>query len=266
MREAVSPRGGRCPIRPSPILSRMIELAVVDRSRVFADAVAARLAVEPDLRVRWSATSAAALRRASAPSPVDVVVCDAALFEAETPDLRVTGAGLRPDVAGPATRTSGSAATVVVLVADLTDSDLLCPALRSGVRGWVPREASADDLVTAVREAHRGGTWVPPRLLTSVIDELSGAPPPEDHVRDLLARLTPRERDVLSCLADGLSRVEVAARLHLSTNTVRTHVQSILSKLGVNSAVAAVALSGRSVRGGPGRGHRTTTRTVAPQR
>ena len=51
---------------------------------------------------------------------------------------------------------------------------------------------------------------------------------------------------VLSCLAEGLNRVEVAARLHVSTNTVRTHVQSILSKLDVNSSVAAVALARRA--------------------
>ena len=58
----------------------------------------------------------------------------------------------------------------------------------------------------------------------------------------MLGQLTHREREVLLCLVDGLDRPEVAARLKVSTNTVLTHVQSILAKLGVRSCVAAVAL------------------------
>ncbi len=58
-----------------------------------------------------------------------------------------------------------------------------------------------------------------------------------------LDRLTPREREVLACPVEGLGRTDIAARLHVSTNTVRTHVQSILAKLGVSSSVAAVSLA-----------------------
>jgi DNA-binding NarL/FixJ family response regulator len=152
------------------------------------------------------------------------VVCDAVLFEQSTPLL----------TAGPA--------PAVVAVAEATDLALLGPTLRRGARGWVPRDASVADLVVAVREAARGGTWLPPRLLTALLAELLGARPAADPVRTLLDTLTPRERDVLFCLSDGASRAEVGLRLHLSTNTVRTHVQSILSKLGVSSSVAAVAL------------------------
>lgn len=211
----------------------MIHLAVADRSRVFADAVAGRLADEPDLAVRCSATSVAALRRAAGPRPVDVVVCDAALFGAEDRELRAIG--------GPP--------PALVLVAETADTGLLAPALRRGVRGWVPREASAADLVAAIREAYQDGTWVPARLLTGAIRELTGAPAREDQGYRRLASLTPRERDVLACLADGLSRAEAATRLHLSTNTVRTHVQSILAKLRVNSSVAAVAVARGDTRG-----------------
>lgn len=214
----------------------MIEVAIVDRSRVFTEAVGARLAVEPDLRIRCCVTSAAALRRAVAASPVDVVVCEAVLFR-EVSHLGPRGVGRSPGAAAPE--------PVVVLVADLAESPLLCAALRRGVRGWVPREGSVDDLLVAVREAYGGGTWVPPRLLTAVLGEITRASPVADPVRDLLGTLTPREREVLLCLTDGSSRAEIGAQLHLSTNTVRTHVQSILSKLGVSSSVAAVALCRR---------------------
>ena len=59
----------------------------------------------------------------------------------------------------------------------------------------------------------------------------------------LLAALTPRERQVLTCLASGAGRQEVAEQLHLSANTVRTHLQNVMSKLGVHSTLEAVAIS-----------------------
>jgi DNA-binding NarL/FixJ family response regulator len=227
-------------------LSDVINLVIVDGSRTFGDVVAARLAAEPDMRVLHSATSSAALSQAVSHSSVDVVVCGAALFDSEG---RSHGQGGGHPSAQRATGNTaagddhGLRKPAVVLLADYGDRSLLCPAIRSGVRGWVPRDASVNDLIAAVRGASEGGTWIPPRLLTELLDELTGASPVQDPAQKLLAGLTSRERDVLTCLADGLGRAEVAARLHVSTNTVRTHVQSILSKLQVSSSVAAVAVA-----------------------
>jgi DNA-binding NarL/FixJ family response regulator len=221
----------------------MIHLAIIDGSRIFADALAARLSAEPDIRVLRCGTGSAALRQAVSHSSVDVVLGDAALFELEgtnnaSPPVptRVGSAGAAPERANPA----------LVLLADSGDRNRLGAAVRRGVRGWVPRDCTVDELLVAIREAAVGGTWMPPKVLTAVLEELTWRPPADDPSRALLARLTAREQDVLTCLADGLGRVEAAARLHVSTNTVRTHVQSILSKLGVNSAVAAVALLHRA--------------------
>jgi DNA-binding NarL/FixJ family response regulator len=223
----------------------VIQLAIVDSSRIFADALAARLGSEPDVRVLRCATGSAALEQAVNYSTVDVVLADAVLFPAIRPDGRDPVRLLAPRVPTPrtSTRTGGPASPAVVLLADRADQDLLATAVRAGIRGWVPRDATVADLVTAIREAANDGTWIPPRLLTAVLGDLIWAPPADDPTQLLLAQLTPREREVLSCLAEGLGRVEVAGRLQVSANTVRTHVQSILSKLGVNSAVAAVALA-----------------------
>ena len=225
----------------------MINLAVIDGSRVFGDALVARLTAEPDIQVLRSATSSAALWQALTHSSVDVVVCDAALYDSESHSSAPqglyggVGSGGRPSTADDDTRVPPK--PVIVLLADYDDRPRLGPAVRSGVRGWVPRDASANELVDAIRQASQGGTWIQPKVLTDLLAELTGASPLQDAAQKLLATLTSRERDVLSCLADGLGRIEVAARLHVSTNTVRTHVQSILSKLGVNSSVAAVALA-----------------------
>ena len=222
----------------------MIHLAIIDGSRIFADALAARLGAEPDIRVLRCATGAAAFRQAINQSSVDVVVGDAALFEPHG----------GPGAAGPHRSQPGTDAgcteggarrpgcPALILLADHADRGRLVTAVQSGVRGWVPRDATVGELILASREAADGGTWIPPKVLTVILEELTWTPSADDPVQMLLASLTPRERDVLSCLADGLGRVEVAARLQVSTNTVRTHVQSILAKLGVNSSVAAVAL------------------------
>jgi DNA-binding NarL/FixJ family response regulator len=224
----------------------VINLVVIDGSRIFGDALAARLAAEPDMRVLRSATSLSALWQELAHSSVDVVLCDAVLFSPESPDRAQPGqrpAAARSEGGSVADDPRGANRPVVVLLADYDDRVRLCPAIRSGIRGWVPRDASADDLMAAIREASEGGTWIQPKVLTDLLRELTGVSHLLDAAQKLLATLTARERDVLACLADGLGRVEVAARLHVSTNTVRTHVQSILSKLGVNSSVAAVALA-----------------------
>jgi DNA-binding NarL/FixJ family response regulator len=227
------------------MLSPVINLAIIESSRTFGDVLTARLAAEDDMRVLRSATSPAALWQAMNRSAIDVVVCDAAMFDVDGADHGAATAGRAQ--AGPREATGSEGARLsptpaVVLLADYRDRGLLYSAIRSGVRAWVPLDASADDLVAAIRAASDGGTWIPPRILTEVLEELTAPPPADDPSRNPLAGLTPRERDVLACLGDGLGRADVAAQLHVSTNTVRTHVQSILAKLDVGSSVAAVAL------------------------
>jgi len=221
----------------------VIHLAIIDGSRVFADALAVRLSAEPDIRIVRCATGHVALRQALDHSSADVVLGDAALFDPDTTPSAASSVPLPRaplDIAGASTASRRH--PIVVLLADNSDAPRLAACLRWGVRGWVPRSCTIEDLLKAIREAHDGGTWIPPKELTRVLGELMWSPGADDPARHLLDQLTQREREVLRCLVDGLGRPEMAARLKLSTNTVRTHVQSILAKLGVNSCVAAVAL------------------------
>lgn len=231
----------------------MIHLAIIDGSRVFADVLAVRLSAEPDIRVVRCATGRVALRQALVHSSADVVLGDAALFDADDPPSVAVVVPLPraplDAVAGPGT--ANRAGPVVILLADDGDVARLATCLRRGVRGWVPRSRSMSDLLEAIREAYKGGTWIPPKELTRVLGDLVWPSAADDPTQLLLGRLTRREREVLQCLVDGFDRPEVAARLKLSTNTVRTHIQSILAKLGVNSCVAAVALVRKTAPGVP---------------
>ncbi|HEU4348814.1 MAG TPA: response regulator transcription factor, partial [Actinoplanes sp.] len=192
----------------------MIAVAVVDRSRIFRDSLVVRLEAEPDVRVLFSGTSGADVSSAARQS-LDVLVCDATLYGIGAPERVPAEAGHpsgEPAIPRPA---PGPA---VVLLADYDDRPRLGPAVRSGIRGWVPRDGSAEDLIEAIRQASAGGTWIQPTVLTGLLEELTQEAPVLDAAQKLLAALTPREREVLSCLADGLNRIEVAARLHVSTN------------------------------------------------
>jgi DNA-binding NarL/FixJ family response regulator len=223
-------------------------VAIIDGSRVFADALAARLAAEEDIRVVRCATGGEALRQALDHSSADVVLGDAALFDPDAVSS-VVGAAPMPRAPLDVVASAGvapRARPAVVLLADPGDMGRLVACLRWGVRGWVPRSSSVDDLLRAIRAAYDGGTWIPPKELTCVLGELAWSSPADDPFELLVGQLTRREREVLTCLVDGLDRMQVAARLRISTNTVRTHIQSILGKFGVNSCVAAVALVRRT--------------------
>lgn len=134
----------------------------------------------------------------------------------------------------------------VVVVSEGDPSDGLAgAAVRAGVRGWVSTDSSMRHLLTVIHGVLHGETWLPPPLLTQVLDELISVRESLEAEAGRLAELTDREREVLSCLAAGMSRAEIGRHLFLSTNTVRTHVQNLMTKLDVHSSVAAVAIANR---------------------
>jgi DNA-binding NarL/FixJ family response regulator len=215
-----------------------LRIVIVDAHRVFAEAVAHRLGGEPDLSVVAAvATPSEALAAVETHRP-DLALVDADLGRADGVELAA------------ALRTAAPNLAVLMVSAD-ADPVRVSEAVRAGVSGWLTKDAGTEELLAAVRGAPRGETHIAPRILTGVIRELLASRRALDADAERLARLTPRERAVLECMADGLDRQAIARRLYLSTNTVRTHVQNILTKLGVHSSLEAVALMLR-VRMGEG--------------
>jgi DNA-binding NarL/FixJ family response regulator len=207
------------------MLAGVIDVILVHGSGLLREALQERLDQEPDLGV-----ASAFARGCDVPVPLtrggDVVICEAAVFE--------PGDGQRWSAEGAG----------VVLVAEPTDEQQIVPAVVSGVRGWASKNDPYESLVQAVRCVARGGTQIPAELLTLLLAELTVARrgPLGGHK---ITPLTARERQVLSALSEGRTRAEVAVALHVSTNTVRTHVRRILAKLEVHSALTAVAVGRR---------------------
>jgi two-component system nitrate/nitrite response regulator NarL len=123
----------------------------------------------------------------------------------------------------------------------LTGSDDLAPlreAMRIGVAGYVRKDQRLSGIVQALRQAADGESSIDKTLLRR-LGSTAAEPTKQAHALD---RLTQQERVVLGCLADGLQTSEIVKRLGIRNSTVRSHIQAILSKLGVHSRLQAVAL------------------------
>jgi DNA-binding NarL/FixJ family response regulator len=134
-----------------------------------------------------------------------------------------------------------SAARVIVLTTFGLDEYVLA-ALRSGASAFVLKEAPPEDILAAIHSVASGRAVIDPAVVQAVIDEL-GRRPPRAELAASIAELTPREREVLSLLARGLSNAEIAAELVVGEGTVKTHVARVLSKLDVRDRVQAVVFA-----------------------
>ncbi|MGW3766663.1 response regulator [Actinomadura verrucosospora] len=205
-----------------------IRVLIVDDHALFAEALAARLGREPDLVIL---PIAADVRRALALTAAErprVLVLDMTLDTENGLDVLERVRKRYPHV------------RVVVLTA-MSDVDAMVRAVRTGAVGWVEKTESADLVARVIRSAARQGGWIPPDVLGEVLRRLT-----EGGGDGLIAELTPREREVLQCMVDGLGRAEIAERLGLSANTVRTHTQNLLAKLDLHSALEAITLAMRA--------------------
>jgi DNA-binding NarL/FixJ family response regulator len=208
-----------------------MSVLIVDSEQALAQALAESLAQEPGVRNGRAAADpgAAAAVLAAEPTDVLVVATDCAEWDALAflRELRRRSPGL-----------------LVVAMSGGADPGHVTAAVRAGAVSWVPKQVSVRELAAVVVGVTRGEASLPPAVLLQVLRRLTA-----DHGDgdDVLARLTVRERQILEHTARGLSRRQIADRLHVSVNTVRTHSQHMLSKLGVHTTLEAVTLALREL-------------------
>jgi two-component system nitrate/nitrite response regulator NarL len=165
-----------------------------------------------------------------------------ALVARDRPDVILMDIGL-PDQSGLAVGAeilaSWPSAKLMVLTA-LESPEAVEMAMRTGFRGYLSKETPVSRFVSAVQAVADGHAVFPPRSAT--ITRPSGS---TEAIWLLISQLTPREKEVLGLLVEGADGRTIAARLGISRNTVRTHVQSILTKLQVHSRLEAATLAVR---------------------
>jgi DNA-binding NarL/FixJ family response regulator len=134
-----------------------------------------------------------------------------------------------------------------VLVLTTFDLDeVVDDALEAGADGFLLKRATPEQLIDGIRTVFAGDALVAPAVTRRLLTAYAGRRPPDRERLQLSAHLTDREADILRALAEGLSNAEIAGRVWLSPETVKTHVKSILGKLGVRDRTQAVVWAYRT--------------------
>lgn len=194
-----------------------IRILLVDDHPVVRDGIKANLEDAPDIDiVGEAATGEQALRLASELKP-DIVIMDMKL-----PDITGLEATERLRDEVPEAK--------VLVLSMFEDKNYVLKSVRCGARGYVLKDSPPEDLIHAIEQVHKGGAFFD----ASVSDYLLN--PDEEDTDE--SGLTPREREVLTLVAEGLSNKEIAAKLFLSVRTIEAHRENIMRKLNIHGTAA----------------------------
>ena len=208
---------------------KVIRVMLVDDHEMVREGLMAMLRHEPDIEVVAQTGSGAAV--------VDLV-------EATKPDIVLLDARL-PDVSGvEVCRRLGVShpGVAVVILTTYTDPDLVEECIQAGARGYVVKDVEQFSLKESIRAVYRGQSVLAPQVAGQVIAQARTRP----QARSRRAELSESQVAILRLISRGHSNREIAAEVHLSENTVKSHVQEIFRKLGVRNRVEAAILAGKS--------------------
>jgi two-component system, NarL family, nitrate/nitrite response regulator NarL len=168
---------------------------------------------------------------------------------AQRPDILVVDLQLRNESAADFLKEllAINGARAIVLTGS-TEQNLLNRVMREGASGLVYKDEAPDVLIRAIRVVYKGEAWFTRAMMTSALSHLRRdrpSQPKEDAETARIATLTPREREIIFLIANGLSRQNIAEKIFLSNGTVRNHLSSIFSKLEVSNQLALVFFAQR---------------------
>ncbi len=211
-----------------------IRIAIVDDQALVRTGFRMVLEAEPDFSVVGEAGDGAAAIELARSTAIDVMLMDVRM----------------PAVDGIAATAAVTAAERSPRVIVLTTFDLdayAFAAIRAGASGFLLKDVRPQELVAAIRTVHTGDATLSPRITRRMLElfagDLPAMPGAARPASTLLDSLTPREREILVAVAEGLNNAELAARFHLSESTVKTHVGRILQKLDARDRVHLVILA-----------------------
>jgi DNA-binding NarL/FixJ family response regulator len=200
-----------------------IRILIAEDQRIVREGLIALLEDESEVVIVGEASGGAEAVELFARLQPDVVLMDLQMPGVDGPEATRRIRQQSPD------------ARILVLTTYATD-ECIFKALRAGARGYLLKDASADELLEALRAVHQGRTLLAPEVAARLVAGVSaGAPEP----------LTARELEVLTLLGQGRSNGEIADTLTIAPRTVKVHVQNILGKLGASNRTEAVSIAVR---------------------
>lgn len=226
---------------------KTISIMLVDDQEMIRRGLRMLLDSYPDLSIVAEADDGDTALELLEHTPVDVVLMDIRM-------PRMSGVEATKQICSQTfewtTKNSAEASSTRPKVLILTTFDLdeyAFNALKAGASGFILKDTPVEQLVNAITHVHAGDAVVAPSTTRRLLNQFT-APPifppiPKASFDSWLSMLTPREKDVFTQIAQGLSNSEIAERLFLTTGTVKIHVGRILTKLGLRDRVQAVVLA-----------------------
>ncbi|MFF5404471.1 MULTISPECIES: response regulator [Streptomyces] len=207
-----------------------IRVFLLDDHEVVRRGLADLLDAEPDISVVGDADTAAhALVRGPALRP-HVAVLDVRLPDGDGISVCRELRDRMPELA-------------CLMLTSFDDEDALLDAIMAGASGYVLKQIKGSDLVSAVRTVASGQSMLDPETTARLMRSLRADPEETPSLPPELASLSPRERDILALIGDGLTNREIGRKLYLSEKTVKNHISRLLAKLGVQRRVQAAVLA-----------------------
>ena len=203
-----------------------IRVLLADDHTLFRQGVKTLLAAESDMEVVGEAADGASAAERAAELRPDVVLMDIGMPGPSSFEITRQIKRNRPE-------------TRVLFLSMYDDEDYLVQSMEVGGSGYVLKDSPAPQLVEAVRDVSRGGSYLSPRMLSQLVDDFRTRVRTADRL-PRFATLTPREKEVLKMLAEGNSVKEVACQLNLSVKTVEAHKFNLMRKLDIHNKAQLV--------------------------
>jgi two-component system, NarL family, response regulator DevR len=213
------------PVRPSTI-----SVFLVDDHPVVRAGVAMLLRGLDDIRLQGVAASVAAAREAVLRDPPDVMLVDVRLPDGTGIELLREARSRHPSIRG-------------IVFTSFADDEAFFQSVMAGAAGYLVKDASPDELRSAILTVGNGGSLVRPEVLDGLRRRAATLPPENE----LLSTLTAQERRILGMVTQGMTNREVGLQLSLAEKTVRNYVSNILSKVGVKNRTQLAAYVARTV-------------------
>jgi DNA-binding NarL/FixJ family response regulator len=209
----------------------MISVAVIEDNRLVREGISVLLNQLPDLRVVAGGASG-----------------DTSLLRHVNPQVVLLDLGLRKgDSLRVAEKVKKELPESKVIVMDLLPvHEDIVEFVHAGVSGFIMKDATLDDLVRTIRSVADGAHVLPPQMTGTLFSQIArdaiarGRPEALESVR-----MTPREREVINLIAEGLGNKEIAGRLHIATHTIKSHVRNIMEKLTLHTRLQIAAYAHR---------------------
>lgn len=209
--------------------SPRIRVLIVDDHAVVREGLRTFLGMLPDIEIAGEAADGASAVEAAAKRHPDVVLMDLVMPGMDGVEATRKVREAHPDVK-------------VIVLTSFAEEDKVFPALRAGASGYLLKNVKPAELAETIRAVARGESRLAPDVTTKVLSGLAAGGPAGEGTAAAEA-LTPRETEVLRCLAHGRSNKEIAADLFIAEKTVKTHISSILAKLELSDRTQAAVFA-----------------------